>query len=304
MPDLDTLPIPCWELIDPRKYPEARHGYFSRTPPIAPMVTTRGCPFLCTYCTARVTGGAKNRRRSARNIVDEIELLYGRFGIREVHFEDDNFTLHKDHVLEFCDELMRRKITISWALPNGVRLETLDEQVLQAMEQAGCYAFAVGIESGSQRILDLMKRNTTLERIERQINLITTVTDIRLTGFFMLGYPTETPADLERTIQYACRLPLHRAQFGYFLPLPGTEAFGQVERAGGLSLEGMAHEDYQVDRIAYLPEGMTRKELHGAMRRAFWRFYSRPRTFMDLLGGIHSLSQLWSILSRGLSAIK
>jgi len=238
------------------------------------------------------------RQRSAGDVVDEIEHLRDAYGVREIHFEDDNFTFSRDHVLQLCEELGRRRVEVSWALPNGVHLDTLDEEVLRHMESAGCYAFGVGIESGSQRMLDRMGRNTTVERIHRQVDLVARTTAIRLTGFFLFGYPSETPENLEQTIRFACSLPLHRAQFGYFLPLPGTPIFDQLATRGAVDPDRLPFESYQVDRIAHVPDQLSHGELRQAMRRAFLRFYARPRVLADLARGVHSPQQLRDILSR------
>jgi len=149
--DLDKLEFPEWDLIDPRTYPVAPQGTFTKRLPVAPILTSRGCPYECTYCGVKSNTGRKYRTRSPENVIAEIELLVSKYAVREIHIEDDNFTLDRNRVVRFCNLLIDKKIDISWACPNGVRLDTLDADILKLMERAGCYSFAIGIESGSPK---------------------------------------------------------------------------------------------------------------------------------------------------------
>ena len=296
--NLDDIPFPSWDLIDPRSYPVAPHGSFSKSLPIAPIITSRGCPFQCTYCGVRVNTGRNFRTRSADNVIQEIKYLQQSFGIKEIHIEDDNFTLVKSRVMEFCKRLEEENISIDWACTNGVRLDTLDKELLQNMENAGCYSFSVGIESGSPRVISDMKRSETLEIMIEKINLISSVTKIRTTGYFMMGYPTETRKDIEKTIELAMKLPLHRAQFSNFLPLPGTEIYDYLIKSGKISPDIIKWNLYLNNRIVYSPEGVSKREMRRLMRKAFARFYFRMRIILGLLKEIHSLSQLNTVIRR------
>lgn len=294
----DDIPFPAWDLIDPRKYPAAPHGSFSKSLPIAPMITSRGCPYQCTYCAVTVNTGRKYRTRSVDNIIEEIKQLRDAFGIREIHIEDDNFTLVKSRVVEFCEKLKKENLSMVWACANGIRLDTLDKGMLAQMEQAGCYSFAVGIESGSPRVLSDMKRSETLDVMIEKINLVHASTNIRMTGYFMMGYPTETVEDIRKTGQLAMKLPLHRAQFSNFLPLPGTEIYNRLIKNGEIDPGSAKWDFYQNNRIVYAPKGLSPGALRGMMRKAFANFYFRPLIIKGLLKEIHSLSQLRTILRR------
>ena len=148
--DLDSIPNPAWDLIDPRTYPISPHGTFSKSYPVAPIITSRGCPYLCTFCAGFKSTGRKLRRRSVKMVLDEINYLYRVYGVREFHIEDDNFTLQKEYVMEFTDSLCSSGLKIWWACPNGIRADRLDKEMLLSMERSGCYSFGLGIESGSQ----------------------------------------------------------------------------------------------------------------------------------------------------------
>jgi radical SAM superfamily enzyme YgiQ (UPF0313 family) len=296
--NLDDIPFPSWDLIDPRTFPVAPQGSFSKSLPIAPIITSRGCPFQCTYCAVVVTTGRNFRMRSVDNIIEEIKYLQKNFGIKEIHIEDDNFTLVKSRVIEFCERLKEENIHINWACPNGVRLDTLDRELLQSMEAAGCYSFAVGIESGSPEIVSDMKRKETVEIMIEKTNLIASATKIRMTGFFMMGYPSETRSDMEKSIKLSLKVPLHRAQFSNFLPLPGTEIYNRLIQRGDITAESMKWDLFQNNRVVYTPEGISEKELRKIMRKAFARFYFRLPVILGLLGEIHSLGQSRTIIRR------
>lgn len=293
--DLDRIPFPAWDLIDPRRYPVAPQGTFTMRIPVAPTVVTRGCPFECTFCAAATNTGKPIRYRSPENVMEELWLLKREYGVREIHIEDDNFTLNQQKCAAVCEAFINEKIDLCWALPNGVRLDTLDAELLKLMERAGCYSLAVGIESGSQRVLDLMKKDLTLEEIEYKVALIKRVTKIKVTGFFIIGYPGETKDEIKRTIRFARRLNVDKANYGIYMPLPGTESYDVLKAQGAL-------DDYDPSRIteyrsAYSPPGITNDEMRRYLKWAFFSFYARPRIFADIVRGIKHRDQV-RILAR------
>lgn len=295
---IDACPRPAWDLMDPRTYPAAAHGSFTRQLPTAPMIMTRGCPFPCTYCAASVNTGKRIRYRALDDVLDEIDLLVRDYGVREIHFEDDNFTLKREPVVAFCEAMIRRGGGITFGLPNGVRLDTLDPELLSLMERAGFYSMSVGVETGSPRLLKVMKRHIGLHDMERQIRLIKTHSSIRVTAFLIMGYPSETLAEMEATIDYAMSLPVDRIHVSNFLALPGTPVFAQLLAEGALDLETIDWESYLDNRLSYSPDGVSHAQLRWMMKKGFFRFYARPRILRGLLGEIHSPSQLGVIARR------
>lgn len=294
--DLDRNGIPAWSLVRPDTYPVAPNGIFSRSRHIAPIIATRGCPYPCTFCGAGKALGKKVRKRSTENLVAEIDLLSRDYGVREIHIMDDNFTFDSDYAASFCEALMKRKDPIFWALPNGVRLDSLDEPLLRLMERSGCYSMAVGIESGNQHVLDHIKKRLTVEEVEAKIRLIKGVSGIKVTGFFILGYPTETRHDMERTIRFAMGLPIDRANFFNYTPFPGSEVYETLKEAG--SIEGLDYDDLYIHNISFSPPGISRAEMLSFPRRAHLKFYLRPRILWNLAREVKSLDQVKVILSR------
>ena len=263
----------AWDLIRPDEYPEAQHGAFFERFPIAPIIATRGCPFLCTFCAAHFVVGRKVRKRSIENIFEEINFLYEKYHIREFHLVDDNFTLNKIFVKNFCKKLLESNLDISWATPNGVRLDTLDKECLEIMKESGLYLISVGIESGSDRVLKMTKKELTVKKILNGVNVIKK-SGIDIAGFFMFGYPGETIEEMKKTIELSLKLPLIRANYFTFLPLPGTEIFNDMKKNNELDKVDWGH--FYFMNAVYSSNGITRKHLKKIQRQAFLKFYSRP----------------------------
>ncbi len=294
--DLDALAV-AWDLFPPASYPRAPHGAYYRQFPVAPIVTSRGCPFQCTFCAAQCVSGRKVRRRSVENVVSEIERLRDRYGVREIHIEDDNFTGKKEYVLDFCEALRHRVPGISWTCPNGVRVDTLDREMLAAMKSSGLYFLSIGVESGSDRILKTMKKSLTVARIEEKVRLVREA-GIEVSGFFMLGFPGETPTEMEETVRFALRLPLSRASFANFQPFPGCEEFARLRERGDLPVDWGSFEP-TLQSTTFAPAGTTAQALRTLRKRALWRFYGRPMIAWGMLRGIRSLDHAGWVLRRG-----
>jgi len=296
--NLDELGQPSWDLLRPDTYPLAPHGGFFKNYPIAPIMTTRGCPYSCTYCAGHLVSGRKIRSRSVAHIIEEIKLLYDRYGIREIHIEDDNFTFNREAVKEFCRQLKVNNLKISWTCPNGIRLDTLDEELLLAMKDAGLYSVSVGIESGSDRILKAMKKNLNTAQIREKIGLIKKC-GLAVSGFFILGYPSETKQEILQTIRFAVELDLDRAGFFIFKPFPGTEVTADLLKSGELNPEQNDQWAYYVLADAvYAPTGLTKKELKDLRTRALVSFYFRPKIIFRFFKGIRNFQHFKIILKR------
>jgi len=285
----------AWDLIRPDEYPEAQHGAFFEKFPIAPIIATRGCPFLCTFCAAHFVVGRKVRKRSIKNIFEEINFLYEKYHIREFHLVDDNFTLNKKFVKNFCKKLLESNLDISWATPNGVRLDSLDKECLEIMKESGLYLISVGIESGSDRVLKMTKKELTVKKILNGVNVIKK-SGIDIAGFFMFGYPGETIEEMKKTIELSLKLPLIRANYFTFLPLPGTEIFNDMKKANELEKVDWGH--FYFMNAVYSSNGITRKHLKKIQRQAFLKFYSRPGIIWKNLIKIKNFRHLKFLLKR------
>ena len=291
--NLDALPFPDWRQIDPRAYKKAPHGGLVKSFPVAPIISSRGCPFECTFCASPFLSDRKIRFRSPENVVDEIEYLVNKFDVKEIHFEDDNLTLNRKHVEGICELLLRRNIKVNWATPNGVRVDTMDLELLKLMKKSGCYFIAFGVESGNQDILNRVKKRTSLEMVEKAVKLAKK-TGIITQGFFIFGLPGETEQTIRETIKYARKLPLDKAQFLILDVLPGSQLWNEKINS---QLTNWSHKSYQ--EATWVPEGLTREKLNLSPGYAFRSFFFRPKQILFVLK-YFKFSQIPFIIKRAI----
>ena len=248
--DLDSLPFPARHLLPMATYFAAvkenpLRGEICK--PWTAMITSRGCPHNCIFCSIHIVMGRKWRARSPESVVDEIEQLVNTYHVKQVDFEDDNLTLDKKRMETICDLIVERGLDIEWYTPNGVRADGLDENLLTKMKESGCKKIRIAPESGVQRVVDqIIKKNLDLKKVESAVVLARKV-GIGIGCFFILGFIGETKEDMKATIRYAYKLRqlgADRFYFSYATPLYGTELYEQAKRGGflkaGFSDEALA----------------------------------------------------------------
>ncbi len=238
--DLDSLPFPARHLLPMKVYFEAvkenpLRGEISK--PWTIMVTSRGCPFNCVFCSNCVVWGRKWRARSAKNVVDELEEVMKTFGVKQVDFHDDNMTLDKKRMADICDLIVQRGLRVEWFTPNGVRADLLDEPLLRKMKASGCKKIRIAPESGVQRVVnDVIGKNLDLKKVEQTVVACKKV-GIKVGCFFVIGLIGETKADIEETIKFAYKLKRLGADhfiFSIAMPLYGTALYDQAKNGGFL----------------------------------------------------------------------
>lgn len=278
--DLDSLGFPSWDLIMPHTYKGVPNGVFLKQAPFAPIITTRGCPYACTFCAGHNVTGKKIRRRTIDHIIEEIKILHLKYGIREIHIEDDNFTFDNEFAKKVCEEIIRLNYPLTFSCPNGVRLDRVDRELLELMKRAGWYIIFVGIESGSERILKHMKKSLKKEQIREKVSLIRDV-GLEASGYFILGYPEETKEDIYETIRFARSLDLNWAQFATFIPIPGSD----IIHSSKIHIfdENVNWTNFFNTEVPYSPPGISKKELKKLQKEAFYSFYVRPKVIWQLI---------------------
>lgn len=297
--ELDSLGFPAWDLMPPLAYPKAPHGAFYRNFPIAPIIVTRGCPFPCTFCAAKAASGGKLRTRSLDHVLEELKILYHKYGVREFQIEDDNFTLNNKFVEQFCGALLSLNLKMTWSFPNGIRLDTIDRPLLRLMRKSGCYALNFGVESGSQRILDMIKKRITLDQIMEQLTM-SHEEGFDIGGFFIVGFPTETKDEIEETINFACSLPLDRVGVSYFQPFPGTPLFYELVENGEIKADWVDSHHTSLQTLTYVSPTITVEYLRYSRKKMLRSFYFRPKTFVNMLRQVRSPSHLYYIVKRSI----
>ncbi len=271
--DINQLPWPAWDLIAPHRYPPIPHQLFVRFLPVAPILTTRGCPFGCPFCSVTALFGPKLRMRDTKDVVAEMQMLIEKFGIREIHLEDDNPTLNRDHIEGLCLEMLRGGISVPWKFPNGIMVHNTDESLLTTMRDAGCYQISLGIETADEDC-DLGK-SVSLPKVIEITNWARRL-DMQTVGLFVLGLPGESDDMTKNTIRFSRKLGLDFAHFGIYIPLPGSRWGDEIQKKQR-SLEYLNFfTAYQKD-----PAEAARMKKH--QRNAVLGFYLRPRTALRLL---------------------
>lgn len=300
--NLDEVLMPAWDLIDPRTYKAFARAWGSGGP-YTPIYFTRGCPYDCTFCAVKVINGKMMRRRSGDNIIEELKLLYHKYGVRSLSVADDMWTIYKPHVYEVCEGILRSGLKFQWDFPNAVRIDTIDEEMLKLFERCGWVSISIAIEAGSQNIIDHMKKKIHLEEAREKAHLIKRVTQMELFAFFIMGYPEEREEDLKATIEMALSLPLDHALFFYFTPHPGTEIYHQLAVQMPDQFQKVDWSSFHYDSPTFSPPAIPMSKLKGYVNRAYISFYSRPRVLWGIwkrrvIYGMHPLQIGFRALKR------
>jgi anaerobic magnesium-protoporphyrin IX monomethyl ester cyclase len=225
--ELDSIPFPSRHLLNFEQYlvpPGIIRGHWTERS--TTVMTSRGCPFSCIWCGSQCTFGRKVRNRSVENVVDEIQHLVNEYSIDTVWFVDDTFTLNKKRVLDFCRLMSERKISIVWGCQAHVK--TADEEMFLAMKKVGLVQLDFGVESGSNRVLKSLKKDSTDDAIRRAFS-IAHKTGLRTTATFMFGSPDETAEDVEKTMRLAQEIRPDFVSSFFITPYPGTELMALAE---------------------------------------------------------------------------
>lgn len=296
--DLDTIPFPAWHLMPPNKYRiapilEPAHAF-----PIAPVLTTRGCPYNCSFCASNITWQRKLRFRSVQNVIDEIKLLKNNFGVKEIHFCDDNFTMNIKRAEQMCDALIREKINLPWQCPNGVRIDRLTLPLLKKMKKAGCYSVGLGIESGNPEMLKRINKQLNLRVVPKVLRLLRKV-GIDSYGFFILGLPGETKKTAKETIEFALNHPFDRAWFNIFTPYPGSTAFS--EWIGKRKFNEIDWDKHDASTAVMASPDFSLEEIEKLQKEALRRFYLRPKTLFKVISGLGPKEITTLLMSRFVS---
>ncbi len=246
--ELDDLPFPAYDLVNMEVYlaPEkAGPNIWGPRPSSLPrsvsMVTTRGCPFSCTFCAAHIHMGKKMRVHSVKNVVDHMEMLVKKWDVRHFHMEDDNFTFDQQRVMDLVSEIKRRIPHVTWDTPNGVRADMMSRDLVFKMKEGGCTLLAVGVESGSQRVVQkIIRKALDLDDVERIASACHDA-GLALTAFYLGGFPGETRGDIQQTLRYAeymfRKYGMRAGGIGLVAPLYGTPVYHEAVKKGYLSKE-------------------------------------------------------------------
>lgn len=297
--DLDSLPFPARHLLPLDVYTEAVRENPLRNEiykPMTIMITSRGCPFNCVFCSNCTVWGKRWRARSPENVVAEIEHVVKEYGLEQIDFYDDNMTLDRKRMEGICDLITKRHVQVEWFTPNGIRADTLDEALLRKMKRAGCKAIRLAPESGVQRVVnEIVEKNLDLKAVEQAV-VASKKVGIKVGLFFVIGLIGETKADIEETIRFAYKLRRLGAEsfiFSIATPIYGTRLYEKAKQ-GGFLREGFCDEALAgVEPLIETPE-FTAEDLQQLCMRAnmvnptftkgkLLRVMRNPRKAMEML---------------------
>lgn len=301
--NLDSIPIPARHLLPMHVYRMTRSR--TRSGHSFTVSVARGCPFNCAFC-CRVFG-RKVRQHSVERIIEEARILVDEYGATEINLEADTLTVSKNFVHDLCSGFIDSGLSkrMTWTCES--RVDTVTFEMLRHMKEAGCWQISYGVETGTQRLLDLIKKGITLEQIENTF-AFTKKVGIKIRAFFMLGLPTETREDSLKTIDFARKLDAEWSQFTLFTPFPGAELYEMILQEGGLRSSQWAdyktHGGWTEGELSYVPDGRTSREMKELQKRAYRSVYLRPRVFLRMLKEVDSPGKLWQYLTGLLVLIK
>ena len=280
VPDIDQLPDPAYDALDLERYFRLESPWhFPKSPKTVQFISSRGCPYHCSYC--HTIHGKRYRGLSASKVVDQMEELVRVHGVGEFMMVDDIFNFDLERAKQICRQIVERDLNIHIQFPNGVRGDRFDEELVALMKEAGTHYMAIAIETVSEKYQRLIRKNLkigpSLETIQwgRKYG-------IEVCGFFMIGFPGETREEVDRTIEFAVHAPLDTIFISLVSPFKGTVLRNDMldGRFGAIDTEGLAALDQLFPTVHN--ESLPLEELKNIQRNAYFRFYARPRSLLNL----------------------
>jgi radical SAM superfamily enzyme YgiQ (UPF0313 family) len=284
--NIDDIPFPSRDLLPMHLYKFNGVRYTT-------MLTSRGCPFKCSFCSSSRLFGGYWRGRSPENVLEEMKTVYEEYGIRNIEFMDDTFTLNQERAEKICDEIIKQGWDISWGASS--RVDTLSKRLVEKMKKAGCWIIFLGIESGSQKILDAIGKRITLEQVKKAVKILKDA-GIQVLGSFIIGFLQDTTETIKETIKFAKSLNLNYAEFSILTPYPGTPIFDYAKKNNMLLTENWSK--YTAIEPIVKIEGASEKEIKTLFQKSYITFYLRPRIVMEWLK-----NKQFSFMKSGIKAV-
>lgn len=280
VPDVDELPRPAYDMVGLERYFRLDSPWhFPKSGRAVQFITERGCPYQCSYCHEIHT--KKFRGMAPETVLDQIEWLVKEHGVGELMIVDDIFNFDLERAKEICRGIIQRKLRIHLQFPNGVRGDRFDEELMALMKQAGTHYLAIAIETVSEKFQKLVRKNLKADRARDAVEWARKH-GIEVSGFFMIGFPGETVEEVQATLDFAVSAPFDSIFVSIVAPFKGTKLRTDMMagRFGEITDEGQAalNELFPVVHNQALPRELLLK----MQKDAYWRFYSKPRSVMNL----------------------
>lgn len=260
-----------WDIVDIKKYSKF-FGWngINQQDYYIPIIASFGCPFNCSYCTNRLKLGNKFRKRSVDSVVNEINMLVNKFSIKEIHFFDSVFDYDKQWAKEILTTLSKRKDKLSIAFPHGLRIDCMDEEMIDLFEKAGVYKVTYAIETASNDLQQKINKNLDLKRAKEIIEL-TSMKNIIVCGYFMLGFPDETEEQMKKTIEYACSSKIDVAAF-----------FKYSDLYSNMNKEYLLGEDFTKFGYFSKNDSLTDMKTNALLLVSQWKFYLKAKRLKSI----------------------
>jgi len=263
--NIDEIPFPSRDLLPMDKYQFNGVRYTT-------MLTSRGCPFGCSFCSSSRLFGGYWRGRSPENVLEEMRVIYEDYKIKNIELMDDTFTLNQKRAEKICDGIIKREWDIAWSASS--RVDTITKKLAEKMKKAGCWVIYLGIESGSQKILDSIGKRITIRQVKKAVKIVKDA-GIQVLGSFIIGFPEDTVKTIRQTIEFAKSLNLDYAQFSILTPYPGTPIFDFAAK-NDLLLTNDWGKYTVIDPVMRI-KGVTARQLKSLLQKAYISFYLRPK---------------------------
>ncbi|MBN1364228.1 MAG: B12-binding domain-containing radical SAM protein [Syntrophaceae bacterium] len=278
--ELNALPFPTWELLDHKLYAKMPSGASVGCRPYMAIVTSRGCPFKCSYCHR--TMGEIFRKRTAESVLAEMEELRWRHGFREFEIIDDSFNIDRGRTYEILTGIRERLGGVKLHFSNGLRADMLEPEEMSLYKKAGTVSAGFAIETSSPRLQKMIHKNLDINKAIITINAAVRA-GIYSTGYFMIGFPTESYEEASATVEFADRSTLHRASFMLVTPFAGTELAEIAADILKRKDNAMNPRETTYFTSSFNVSAMSDRDLQRVFRRAYWRFYLNPKRLIQLV---------------------
>ncbi len=291
--NLDKLPFPARHLVDNNIYRRPDNNKVQ-----AVIKVSRGCPFHCFFCLATPVSGAKVRKRSPENIIEEIRECVDKYGITNFLFWSDIFNIDKDWVMELCQKIIDSGLKITWSA--NTRADTADEEMANKMYEAGCRLVSIGVESGSQEMLDKIGKRITLDDVRLTVKIFKKA-GIRIYNYFVIGLPWEDEDTVEDTIDFAIELDSDFISFYTATPLPGSKFYEYAKE------NNLINSDTSFSSAYFYPSVnthyLTKERVFQLHKKAIRKFYLRPAYIIRMLSRIRSFTEFKNYFKAGLGVL-
>ncbi len=291
--NLDELPFPARHLVDNNIYRRPDNNKVQ-----AVIKVSRGCPHHCFFCLATPVSGAKVRRRSAENIIAEIRECVEKYNIRNFVFWSDIFNIDKEWTIDLCRKIIESGLKITWSA--NTRADTADFEMAQMMYKSGCRLVSIGVESGSQYMLEKMGKHITLDDVRRTVKVFKKA-KIRIYNYFVIGLPWETEDTVEETIRFAIELDSDFISFYTATPLPGTRFYEYAKEHNLFDTETSFENAYFYPAVN--THTLSRDRIFELHKSAIKRFYLRPLYILKMLSRIRSLTEVKNYFIAGMGIL-